>query len=299
MFYRVIIFISIIPIANTYGQGVDSLKIQSTRVLLLIDSLNDTDQNRLDPMSSLTAYEKSKPDSISVQQGLNDYSERLNDLMTKLTSKIDSLNQSSIQNALVYANLNRLRSQLDSISTLTSPTAPWQPLESTETLTQSVSGKMDSIQNKVNQKLSVLSKNSGNISGSINLPEGNLNALPTLDRLNIDRNLTTPNINLPNLEMPGQDAGAPDIGGNVGSLGLPTLPDEKLTDIKAVQDVNKLQGKLDNAAQIGDQVKDYQEDLNERADLWDAFDGFRGGRKRLDLELLCRVQERHGNFKTV
>jgi hypothetical protein len=263
MFYRVIIFILLVPIANSYGQDIDSLKINSTKVLVLTDSLKDIGKSKLDFISALNAFEKDRLDSINLQKSLDHYFAKFNALKSKLTSKIDSLTRFSIHDSLGFRDLNLLKSRLDSVHNLRPPRTVQQAQERLETFEKQISAKTDSIESKISQKLSLFSKNGGNLPGSVNLPGADLNTSLSIDPgIAIPSNLAAPDIELPPVVDRLKNLSTPDIDVNAQIPGnVPNLPSVKVNDIKAPEGISNVHDRLASINEAGDQMKGYQEDL--------------------------------------
>jgi hypothetical protein len=263
MFYHVIILISLISIVSTYGQGIDSLKINSTKVLVLMDSLKDIGKSKLDSISALNAFEKDRLDSINLQESLDHYSAKFNALKSKLTSKIDSLTQFSIHDSLSFRDLNLLKSRLDSVHNLRPPRTVQQAQERLETFEKKISAKTDSIESKISQKLSLFSKNGGNLPGAVNLPETNLNTRLSIDPgIAIPSNLAAPDMDLPPVADPLKNLNTPDVDVSAHvPRDVRNLPGVKVKDIKIPSGISNAQDKLAGINQAGGQMKGYQEDL--------------------------------------
>jgi hypothetical protein len=213
-----LLFFWVLVAVHAYGQGTDSL-IHSPKLLVLIDSVAGTAKNNLDTVSILKACEKTNSDSIGLQQGLNDYSIRLNALESKLRLQIDSLSQFSIRDSLTFLHIRYLKSTLDSINNLSRLNRVAQSLQRVETLERKVSGKIDSVKSKINQKLSLFSRGEGNVPDVNKLDGTSLNG-----SLNIDSNLTALDGDVPAMEDPLENINAPEIGVNGIPGDLPNLP---------------------------------------------------------------------------
>lgn len=249
-FFRGVIWVAFLNAIQTYGQDINGL-------------LKNTSQQSLDSVSGFQKIVESKLWSTNPEQNINDYLAKLTSLKSKLTSKIDSVKTSSGHDSLSSAHLSDLKNKLDSLNNLGPPKLVLQGKKRIEIFDQKVSDMIDTMENKINQKLSLFSNNGGHIPSSINLPGGGLNTPLNFDpELNIDPKLISPTISSPSVGNPLSDINTPDIGVDREGLGdLPNLPNVELKEIKALQNVTKVQDKLGGIDKAGDQLKGYQDDL--------------------------------------
>lgn len=264
MFFRAVILIAFCSTIQSYSQDVKVLNIVKQDVSVnKVDSLNDFNRQSFGLVSAFENYGESKIDSVNPQKKFKDYSAKLDALKSKLTSRVDSLTAFSNRDSLTSRDLNRLKSKLDSINSLCPPKSVGEAQESVEALEQKVSGKIDSIESKINKKLRPFSENGGNMPGAINLPGANLKTSLNIDpNLSIDPNLAVPEFNLPSIENPLGNINSPnlDIGSNIPGE-IPSLPNVEMKEIKALQDVSKVQDRVAGINEGSEQIKGYQEDL--------------------------------------
>lgn len=180
------------------------------------DSLKQKTKQRSDSIQLL--YEKANPANLS-----NKVTEKLAASQQKMDSKIDSLSSFNLPSEK-YTN------RLDSLNQINPLVKAEDKLEDSQA---KVNQLLDKPENKLNEKISVLSKEAGgegNLPANINTPNLNGSATGNLP----DARLNTPA--LPDVTNP--------VEGGIPSLNTPTLSGENasIPDLKKVE--NPLQGEL-------------------------------------------------------
>ena len=231
-------------------------------------------------------------------------SKKLDSITQKLAFRLDSLSPLKLSDTL-SRRVAHLRTQLDSLKT----TGPTQDIRQVQERISSMQTKFSddvkAVETKIDEKLGLFSKHSGSIPGSVNLPGANLGLNPNLEIPNM--NLPSINDPLSKMENPLGDIDNPlenidpkdlDIDTDLG--GIPQLPE--IGDVKALEEMKEIQSKLGKVDEVSDQVKGYQEDLQnlkegnlERLEeIPDAIEG-----RVENLEQLDGVKEEIKNFDEI
>jgi hypothetical protein len=249
--FRLVIIILFLLSVHVYAQ-----ENEATRVTFLskVDTLDEVIQNPL----------QAKIDSLNPQQKINPYSRKLDFLQTKLSSKLDSLNALQIKDTTLTKQLTKLRSELDSIKTLGPAKDIKQAQERVAAVEGKLAGKVKNVEGKANVKMKLFSENGGNVPGGLNLPEANLSS-----SLNLGQALNIPRADLPDVNLSGGLPGSlgnvevPDLGVDSDLGNEVMLPNARLADIKGLENAGKVQEQLGGLSEVGNQAKEYQDDLKE------------------------------------
>jgi hypothetical protein len=270
---------------DSAGQRVNS-RIDSAQ--LRLNSLLNPDVDALTQINFRKKRERRLEQDRHEREGLRlslqtriDSLQKLNLSTERYVHQLDSLEKIETEDDLAEARLEldstsrNLRHQIDSLKALNLSTDrytrkldslnaidPAKYLESKGSQLQSkVNEPLDNVENKINEKLSLMSKEGGeaaNIPGSADLPGANLSLntdlkssidLPTTD-LKLDNPLTE--IDNPLKEEMGR------LGELKGKLNdIKSTPQEQITRIKSIDEVKGVQDKLGQANELTDKAQAY------------------------------------------
>ena len=192
---------------------------------------------------------------------------KLDSLTQKLTFKLDSLSALKLSDTL-SRRVARLRTQLDSLKSQGPAVDIRQAQVRIASVQEKLSDVVKGVETKINEKLNLFSRHGGNIPGSLNLPVAKLDFNPGLNTDFEMSDLDLPSINNPlsemenplgNVDNPLESVDSEDLnlGNDLG--GIPKIP--HVGDLKTPDEVKKIQEKLSKVHKVSDQVKGYQEDL--------------------------------------
>jgi hypothetical protein len=248
-------------IKTNVGQKIGSVNALGKKATHLLDSLN--------PSNKLNRY-TTRIDSA--EQALQN---RLGNVQSKLTSKMDSLKSLKLPTDKVEAQIKSLQGTMDSLRS----SKPIKDLQKAEAklnelqtkysekvgkIETDVNGRVSNVQTKFNSKLSELT--SGQVAGTnidkLKLPDAKLPQLGS--------NVTVPGTqlpNLPNATMPGASTPLPNTNGlpatpSVGAnnLKVPGLqsPDLKMPGMESLSDV---QNKIGEVSKISGEATKYSAEV--------------------------------------
>lgn len=241
------------------------------------DSLAKAKGKKLDSVSN-----RSNAKIDSVQQRINAFaSPDINSLRTVLAQKHRSKKDSTKDAGKLDSLRQKLQHRIDSLKRLGKPTdqftrqldslkgiAPIAYATNAEARAREVTDKIDkpinNLEGKVNEKLSLMNQEGGagsNLPGSATLPgvsnvaEG---SIPALDLPGSDLKIDNP---LQNFDNPLQDKmeGVADLKQDAAKI--KGMPQEKLGELKSVEEVSQISGKLSEANELTDKAQAYQGDL--------------------------------------
>jgi predicted nucleic acid-binding Zn-ribbon protein len=235
---------------RSFVLAIDSLGKKPLQIESKLDSLNP--QHKLDRYGA-------KLDSLNNQSQLNAYTSKLDSLHQSTKSKIDSLTHLSFLDSATSKKLSHLKNRLDSITNVKPPESVQRAKRKVEVAGNQVKARKDSIENKVNQKLGLFSKNGGNAPGAVHVPGVNL-------KNSLAKDLKAPGVELPvdKLKTVAEPldklkTSVPDVSTDLG--GLEKIAEDKLPGTPKLDGISDLKDKLEPAKEIGNDVKAYQGDI--------------------------------------
>lgn len=259
-----------------WAQDTLKIRVRADSVLGKLDSLRfpqfqltDTLSNRLHKADSTKAKVVSKYDSLASivnkpQEELDSYVSKINSLQSRLTQKIDSLISLPDPDKLLIGNLDSLRGRLDSLKQSGMAKYASNAAGKVKQAQERVDEKINSIEQKVNEKLSLFSGN-GADAGSLDLPStGGLPDVDNpLDKLDIS------------VKLPGgspandMDLDYGGLNGKIGELGqlkeTSNIPKEKLGELTNIEGIKEVQDKAGKVSEVTGQINGYTGDAKNLA----------------------------------
>jgi hypothetical protein len=225
---------------------------------------NDALKNKRNKADTIRNGLNSKYDSVKRKvtkptEKVSDQIQKVNAAQAKLTQKIDSIKASANPNTLLVKSLDSLRSGLDSLKQKGVLRKVNGTSAKARKAQQKVNDKMSAIEGKANQKIGEFSSRGANI-GSLNVPSvpGLAGVNNPMGKMNLNTDLKLPEINAnTNLGIDSRAVGQEMKGANE----LTKIPQEKLGELKNIDAVKDVQGKVGDVSKIANEANGYAGDV--------------------------------------
>lgn len=235
------------------AQDIDTIKIHRDKELILrkLDSADHSGRRGLDTVSSIARKAQQSLDTLNPQHKLKTYEAKLNNLESRMTSRIDSLNSLGLSDTMLTKQLTQLKDKLDSVKSLGPAENIAQAQERIAALENGVGGKVKAVEGKISEKMGLFTSNGGNIPGSVSLPTTDLK-VP-----GVNADLGVPGVNLPATGNPVSGFAQPELNTDL------KIPNAQPRNIQVPDGIDNAKEKLGSLGEVSNQVKGYQGDLQE------------------------------------
>ncbi len=204
---------------------------------------------------------QSKADSLANMVRLDQYNDRLDALLSRVSAKLDSTGKLKIPDPKVMSSLNKLRDRLDSMKSVGGVGNIRVAEQRLSSLENSATAKVAGLSNAINSKLDLFNQNGAKL-GNVNLQGGNSAGQASGILQPASPNLGLPTQSLPSL--PGTNPGLTPAAGLTlpGTQGLqipkadtPQLPKAEIAELGSVQK------EIAKASGVTGEISSYQKDL--------------------------------------
>lgn len=193
------------------------------------------------------------------------YQQKLGAIKSKLTHRIDSLKGLNLPDEKLNEKINSLSSMLDSLESNPVTGNIKEAEEKLLSIQSKAEKRIQDVESKVNEKLSLFSKNGANVPGEINLGTESLNlSTPNISMPGVDLNsgLSLSDNPLSNVELPTTDLSLPQTQLPQASDLPLTSPNVKMPEIGGIDKLSDIQSASGKMGEISEQVGGYKEDIS-------------------------------------